>query len=209
MEMTEEPEPEPEPEPPRTPSSTTSAYPTDPTTSPSTTTTSTNTNILPRLYLSHTLSTWNARTFEFAAVLFLASAFPGTLLYASAYALVRAAAAAALAGWVVGGVVDGADRLVAVRASVVAARGAVAGSCGVFAVMGSQGGKVGMWWWFAGAVVLACVERLAVVGNTVAVERDWVGFLFFFFLFLFSLSCLKRELLGHARWMWERESVLG
>ena len=33
-----------------------------------------------RLYVSHTLSTWNSRVFEFGSVLYLASIFPGTLM---------------------------------------------------------------------------------------------------------------------------------
>merc|ERR1712000_67280 len=39
-----------------------------------------------RLYVSHFLSTWNSRIFEFGAVLYLASIFPGTLLPMSVYA---------------------------------------------------------------------------------------------------------------------------
>ncbi|KAF3207686.1 hypothetical protein TWF192_005527 [Orbilia oligospora] len=35
------------------------------------------------LYISHFLSTWNARTYEFAAVVFTVEAFPNTLLPAS------------------------------------------------------------------------------------------------------------------------------
>ncbi|KAI8161003.1 Solute carrier family 40 member 1 [Colletotrichum sp. SAR 10_70] len=42
-----------------------------------------------RLYVSHFLSTWNSRLFEFGAVLFLASIYPGTLMPMSIYALVR------------------------------------------------------------------------------------------------------------------------
>jgi iron-regulated transporter 1 len=55
--------------------------------------------------------------FEFGAVLFLASIFPGTLLYASIYALVRALSAVALSSWL-GAQVDGLERLVAVRHSI-------------------------------------------------------------------------------------------
>lgn len=55
--------------------------------------------------------------FEFGAVLFLASIFPGTLLYASIYALVRAFSAVALSSWL-GAQVDRSDRLVAVRHSI-------------------------------------------------------------------------------------------
>lgn len=73
--------------------------------------------VLMRLYISHTLSAWNSRMFEFGAVLFLASIFPGTLLYASIYALVRAFSAVALSSWL-GDRVDRADRLVALRHSI-------------------------------------------------------------------------------------------
>lgn len=55
--------------------------------------------------------------FEFGAVLFLASIFPDTLLYASIYALVRALSAIVLSSWL-GGQVDSLDRLVAVRHSI-------------------------------------------------------------------------------------------
>jgi iron-regulated transporter 1 len=73
--------------------------------------------VLIKLYISHTLSTWNSRIFEFGAVLFLASIFPGTLLYASIYALVRAFSAVALSSWL-GAQVDRSDRLVALRYSI-------------------------------------------------------------------------------------------
>ncbi|KAJ3728187.1 hypothetical protein DFJ43DRAFT_1085170 [Lentinula guzmanii] len=38
------------------------------------------------LYISHFLSTWNSRVFEFGAVLYLATIYPGTLLPMSIYA---------------------------------------------------------------------------------------------------------------------------
>ena len=44
-----------------------------------------------RLYISHFLSTWSSRSFEFASVLFLAHLYPGTLLYLSIYAMIRSA----------------------------------------------------------------------------------------------------------------------
>lgn len=73
--------------------------------------------VLTRLYISHTLSAWNSRMFEFGAVLFLASIFPGTLLYASIYALVRALSAVVLSSWL-GARVDQSDRLVTLRHSI-------------------------------------------------------------------------------------------
>ncbi|KFY71732.1 hypothetical protein V498_10133, partial [Pseudogymnoascus sp. VKM F-4517 (FW-2822)] len=38
------------------------------------------TRVTNRLYISHFLSTWNSRVFEFGAALYLASIFPGTLV---------------------------------------------------------------------------------------------------------------------------------
>jgi iron-regulated transporter 1 len=55
--------------------------------------------------------------FEFGAVLFLASIFQGTLLYASVYALVRSASAVVLSSWL-GSKMDRSNRLVAIRHSI-------------------------------------------------------------------------------------------
>ena len=70
-----------------------------------------------RLYTSHILSAWNSRSFEFGAVLFLASAFPKTLLPLSVYALARSASAILLAPSI-GRAVDRKGRLPVVRFSI-------------------------------------------------------------------------------------------
>lgn len=132
-------------------------------------------SILWRLYLSHTLSTWNSRTFEFAAVIFLGTIFPGTLFYASCYALFRSGAAAILGPWI-GGVVDGNPRLWTVRQSIIWQRCPVALSCLVLIALSVQGielslQKLGL---FALAVGLACLEKLASIMNTISIERDWI-----------------------------------
>ncbi|KAF1851565.1 Utp11-domain-containing protein [Cucurbitaria berberidis CBS 394.84] len=131
--------------------------------------------LLWRLYLSHTLSTWNARTFEFGAVIFLATIFPGTLFFASCYALFRSAAAAVLGSWI-GDQVDRNDRLVVVRQSIVWQRLSVAGSCVILIRMlnANMEEKSLMYTLFAASVVLACVEKLGSVANTVSIERDWI-----------------------------------
>lgn len=69
------------------------------------------------LYLSHFLSTWNSRVFEFGAVLYLATIYPGTLLPMSVYALSRGLAAIILAS-AVGHYIDVTDRLKVVRLSI-------------------------------------------------------------------------------------------
>ncbi|KAJ5101872.1 hypothetical protein NUU61_004094 [Penicillium alfredii] len=129
--------------------------------------------VLTRLYISHTLSTWNSRMFEFGAVLFLASIFPGTLLYASIYALVRALSAVVLSSWL-GARVDQSDRLVALRHSIVWQRVPVAASCLCFlALLMPMDSWVMTTGLFVLVGLLACMEKLAAAANTVAVERDW------------------------------------
>lgn len=153
-------------------------------------------SVLTRLYISHTLSAWNSRMFEFGAVLFLASIFPGTLLYASIYALVRAFSTVALSSWL-GVQVDSSDRLVAVRYSIgrlvsfrifhciinqgewliqiiVWQRVPVAVSCLCFVATLSTDSWALKIVLFVLQGLLACVEKLAATANTVAVERDWV-----------------------------------
>jgi iron-regulated transporter 1 len=133
--------------------------------------------LLWRLYISHTLSTWNARTFEFGAVIYLAAIFPGTLFFASCYALFRSAAAAILGSWI-GDLVDRQNRLHVVRQSIVWQRLSVAVSCLVLVAMLMLRGKgersLVTYVLFVISVVLACIEKLAFVANTVAVERDWI-----------------------------------
>ena len=70
-----------------------------------------------RLYISHFLSTWNSRAFEFGAVLFLASIFPHTLLPLSIYALIRSGASV-IFGPMVGRAIDSRNRLQIVRLSI-------------------------------------------------------------------------------------------
>lgn len=70
-----------------------------------------------RLYVSHFLFTWNSRSFEFGATLFLAAAFPGTLLMLSIYAMIRSASAIIFA-LVLGRMIDTLDRLKIVRISI-------------------------------------------------------------------------------------------
>lgn len=128
-----------------------------------------------RLYLSHFLSTWNSRVFEFGGVLFLARIFPGTLLPSSVYALVRAASAICFAP-LVGRWVDQGDRLKVVRLSIVGQRGAVILSCLGFWALSTNaldfpGFRPSL---ICMLVLLACVEKISSIMNIIAIERDWV-----------------------------------
>lgn len=134
-----------------------------------------NSGIKRRLYVSHFLSTWNSRVFEFGAVLFLARIFPSTLLPSSVYALVRAASAIFFAP-LVGRCVDQGGRLNIVRLSIVGQRGAVVISCLGFWALSTDtldfpGFRPLL---IAILVLLACVEKLCSIMNFIAIERDWV-----------------------------------
>jgi hypothetical protein len=127
-----------------------------------------------RLYVSHFLSTWNSRLFEFGAVLFIAAVYPDTLLPASIYALARAASAIFLSP-VLGYYVDTGNRLQVVRVSILGQRLSTTISCCGFLLLVSdlRNERIEI----AVLVVLAllsCIEKLCSVLNTIAVERDWV-----------------------------------
>ena len=70
-----------------------------------------------KLFLSHFLSTWNSRSFEFGAVLFLGVVYPGTLLNLSVYAIVRSASTIVLASYI-GRAIDQRARLPVVQSSI-------------------------------------------------------------------------------------------
>ncbi|KFY44719.1 hypothetical protein V494_01355 [Pseudogymnoascus sp. VKM F-4513 (FW-928)] len=128
-----------------------------------------------RLYISHFLSTWNSRVFEFGAALYLASIFPGTLLPMSIYALTRGASAIIFSP-AIGQYIDTGNRLKVVRLSIVLQRLVVAGSCIGFYILAiglplAHGAETGLLVLLA---MLACVEKLSSIMNMVAVERDWV-----------------------------------
>lgn len=74
-------------------------------------------HLIRRLYISHFLSTWNSRTFEFATLLVVARLFQETLLPVSIYALFRAGSAICFAPFI-GRYVDSGDRLKVVRVSI-------------------------------------------------------------------------------------------
>jgi hypothetical protein len=77
----------------------------------------TSSTVTRRLYVSHFLSTWNTRVFEFGAVLYLASIFPDNLLPLSTYALVRGISAIVFSP-AVGQYIDTGDRLKVVKVSI-------------------------------------------------------------------------------------------
>lgn len=119
---------------------------------------------------------WNARGFEFGAVLFLATIYPGTLLPVSIYALIRALSAVLLSPKI-GHLIDSSSRLPLIRLSILGQRIAVVASCAIFLVLFHK--KASLYGltltpFFILLVLLACMEKLCSILNTIAIERDWV-----------------------------------
>ncbi|KAK5092914.1 hypothetical protein LTR70_005222 [Exophiala xenobiotica] len=128
------------------------------------------------LYISHFISTWNSRGFEFGAVLFLSTIYPGTLLPMSIYALCRALAAVILSP-AVGKHIDSGDRLSVIRLSILGQRLAVAASCAAFLTLLTLKEALpttAAYVLFTALLLLACIEKMCIIMNTIAVERDWV-----------------------------------
>ena len=131
--------------------------------------------VILRLCISHFLSAWNSRLFEFGSVLFLTSIYPDTLMPVSIYALVRAAAAISLSP-AIGAWIDKGNRLFIVRTSIIGERLAIATSCAIFLVLSklAHKGSVLNHALFSIIVCLAGVEKLCSIMNSVSVTRDWV-----------------------------------
>lgn len=128
------------------------------------------------LYVSHFLSTWNARVLEYGAVLFLAELAPNTFLPLSLYALFRSLSAVLLSHRL-GVYIDTSNRLSVVRSSIVYQRFAVVVTCFLFWLMtftptGTPSPEFSIL--LACLIMFACVERLCATMNMVSVERDWV-----------------------------------
>ncbi|KAH0264953.1 putative Ferriportin iron efflux transporter, partial [Aureobasidium melanogenum] len=130
-----------------------------------------------KLYISHFLSTWNSRLFEFGAVLFISTIFPGTLFPASIYALTRSASVVVFSTFI-GHLVDRSERMHLIRLSIIGQRAATAASCILLWLLLNSGYTSLDSWSAKLALVflsfLACMEKLSSVVNTISIERDWV-----------------------------------
>ncbi|KAK7757786.1 hypothetical protein SLS62_000164 [Diatrype stigma] len=147
------------------------------------------------LYVSHALSTWNARGYEFAAILFTAAAFPDTLVAAAARMIIIYFAMILFSSSIGRWVDRSPNRLRTLLSTIVCNRGSVVvGSFfwllilsqedvlppphpteesggAVFSLPSNRAVKaVG----FALAVGCGIVERLSASGNLISMERDWV-----------------------------------
>ncbi|MCJ1479464.1 hypothetical protein MMC13_008150 [Lambiella insularis] len=144
------------------------------------------------LYLSHALSTWNARSYEFAAILFTATAFPNTLLASSLRGLSNTVAALCLSS-LIGTWIDESSRLRGLLLTISINRATVILACFAWFVLihdtQSPHFPAVQWslvtlsgskpWLFTLILGLGIFEKLSGIGNMISMERDWVPALAF------------------------------
>lgn len=153
-----------------------------------------------RLYMSHFLSAWGDRMWEFAVGLLLIHVWPDTLATGAAYGMVLAVVQV-LGGAPIGDWVDRSERIAVVRRSLVVANGSVAASALVISMLLSkvelaasdhkalcEGGGVGtgggaaahperdFGFWLLLLLIMAggVFSTLGSLASTLAVEKDWV-----------------------------------
>lgn len=146
------------------------------------------------LYLNHALSTWNARSYEFAAVLFTASAFPEGLRAASLVGISNSLAAILFASAIGRWIDRGTSRLKTLLTTISVNRLAILVACLLwFIIVGDQPQgptkdgdlaevtqEQGEGWVmvrmiaFTILLVLGIVEGLSRKANVISIERDWV-----------------------------------
>ncbi|KAK9456732.1 Ferroporti-1 [Dipodascopsis uninucleata] len=135
-------------------------------------------NILLKLYISHFLSTWNARAFEYGSLVFLSLTFAETLLPVSVYAFLRAFISIILSS-TINRYVEKTNRLIVIRRSIIYQRIAAIVSCVLFSLLFAADLSHVNW---AAQVVIAvlfflftCIEKLSAITHVVSIEHDWIS----------------------------------
>ncbi|KAI1132489.1 Ferroportin1-domain-containing protein [Nemania abortiva] len=145
------------------------------------------------LYLSHAFSTWNARGYEFAAILFTAAAYPDTLVAAALRMIVVYIAMIVFSSSVGHWVERSPNRLRTLLSTICCNRGSVIlGSIFWLLILSQENllsgdtpvaapsrftlprNDVLKAFVFAIAIAFGIIERLSASGNLISMERDWV-----------------------------------
>ncbi|KAJ9134450.1 hypothetical protein NKR23_g10099 [Pleurostoma richardsiae] len=146
--------------------------------------------LLWQLYVSHFLSTWNMRSYEFAVILLFASAYPQTLLPTSVRGVLTNAAALFLSPAVGNWVDRNACRFRTIKTTIVVQRVCIVAACwlwvGVFFLPAQdirgldslpvppRHPLLSKEILIALIILCSVVERVCAVGNQFVMERDWV-----------------------------------
>ncbi|KAJ9602313.1 hypothetical protein H2200_013168 [Cladophialophora chaetospira] len=126
------------------------------------------------LYLSHFLSMWNSRTYEYGAIVFIQAAFPGNLLASSINGIAETVcvivSSSALGRWV-----DASPtRLRPLLLTILANRTTLVACCILWLLLFWTANESLRKVMFAGILVLGMVEKASRMANILSMERDWV-----------------------------------
>ncbi|KAI9488590.1 Ferroporti-1 [Zychaea mexicana] len=129
------------------------------------------------LYISHFLTSWTDRVFEFLAYILLAKIFHESLLLPSIYGFITTMSAVFFSSYV-GHWEDKFPRLPFVRYTLLAQKAAIITCCITFYLMlqneGNDNNDSSRMTGYCVIVACSCILKLAFIGNNIAVEKDWV-----------------------------------
>lgn len=131
-------------------------------------------SLLWRLYISHLLSTWNMRSYEFTVILLFAQAYPNSLLPTSIRGVLTNLSALLLSPAIGRWVDSNASRFHTMKLTIIVQRVSIIVGCVLWAILFSPRT------FSTDKEILIClliglgiVERICAVGNNLVMERDW------------------------------------
>ncbi|KAK3692073.1 Ferroporti-1 [Podospora appendiculata] len=143
--------------------------------------------LLWRLYVSHFLSTWNMRSYEFTVILLFVKAYPNTLLPTSIRGILTNGATLLLSPAIGRWVDRNASRFHTIKTTILVQRAAIVAGCLLWILLfstqallaGHSPSQARLDYQCKTAIVavlmlLGIVERVCAVGNMLVMERDWV-----------------------------------
>lgn len=128
-----------------------------------------------KLYLSHLLTSWVDRSFEFASYLLISKVYTGSLLQVSAYGLATTLMALLLSNRI-GNWINILSRLNTYRITLLIQKASIVISTLFFNFLDNNKNipnSTGQSVIFAFIVILGCTLKLAFIGNSIAIEKDW------------------------------------
>ncbi|KAG9321869.1 hypothetical protein KVV02_002205 [Mortierella alpina] len=123
-----------------------------------------------KLYISHFLTSWVDRSFEFASYLLIAKVFTTSLLQSSLYGLITTLAALLLSNRI-GNWINILSRLHTYRITLLTQKLSIVVSTLLFYILDRSPDKKTVL--YACIIVLGCTLKLAFIGNSIAIEKDW------------------------------------
>ncbi|KAF9080388.1 hypothetical protein BGX23_002233 [Mortierella sp. AD031] len=123
-----------------------------------------------KLYLSHLLTSWVDRSFEFASYLLIAKVYTTSLLQSSVYGLTTTLAALVLSNRI-GNWINILSRLNTYRITLLTQKLSIILSALLFYYLDSSRSSHHVLYAFI--IILGCTLKLAFIGNNIAIEKDW------------------------------------